>query len=474
MSRPLFCPWQENIAAKIEEKRKNAIASLGLAEEKAFPIFDEATQTVADSLNFPICCLGILTSKEYKIKSAYGLSHLGLMNELAKSRKIPREEAYATYVVDSHQYLLIENSFIDTFFCHSLLSQQYGIVSYLGVPLIIHTGECIGCLEILDTKSRQFSQAEIKFLMITARWCIAEHERTVLQKSITFSTNTVEHQQKSLIIQTNISTDTQPTTSFSDTESEEKSEQYIRELSFQLLYQLTQKLSIPLTSIIGMSSVLKQGIYGKLNNKQSEYLQIIHDSGQEMNILVDEIAKLTNLKNEINLEYSLVDLENLGQQIIQNLESSAKNREHTLKLFIEPGEKICHLDRGKFKKTLYYLVNSMIEGSRSGSEIRLHLSRRGEFLRVNCLVNHPWLGEGLSLEKINLYQEVLAHKELKYNLSSEEHKLTVKNNSLSNYNYDLVCLSFSNYLANLQRGNISLQGSVESGYRFLLSIPIPN
>lgn len=88
-----------------------------------------------------------------------------------------------------------------------------------------------------------------------------------------------------------------------------------------------------------MSSVLKQGIYGQLNSKQAEYLQIIHDSGQEMSILVDEIAKLGNVKSEVNLEYVPVDLENLGTQVLQSLESSAQNKEHTLRLSIEPGKK---------------------------------------------------------------------------------------------------------------------------------------
>ncbi len=470
MSRFLFCPWQKNIALEIEAKRQKAIASLDLEKEKIFPLFDEATQTVADCLNFPICCLGIVTSKEYRIKSAYGLSHLGLMNQLAQSRKIDREETYAIHVIDSINFLSIENTFTDSFFSQSLLCQKYGIVSYLGVPLIVNTGECIGCLEIFDTRFRQFTQADINFLMITARWGIAEYECSILRKKIITPVNTSENKKKSI---PKIQKPTGEETSVTQTQSTANSEQYIRELSFQLLNQLTQKLSIPLTSIIGMSSVLKQGIYGQLNNKQTEYLQIIHDSGQEMSVLVDEIAKLTNVKSEVILEYSPVDLENIGQQVIQSLESSAQNREHSLELSIEPGEKVWHLDRGKFKKTLYYLINTIIEGSRSGGEIHLHISRRGENLRVTCRVNHPWLGEGISLEKVNLYQEVLNSKGLRLNLSTDQKNLSPENNNLTNYNYDLVCLSFSTYLANLQGGNISLKGSVESGYRFILSIPIP-
>ena len=469
MSRPLFCPWQENIASKIEAKRQGAIASLGLMEEKTIPIFEEATQTVADSLKFPICCLGIVTGQEYIIKSAYGLSHLGLMNELARRRKIDRQEAYGSYVIDSINFLRLENILMDSFFSQSLLCQTYGIVSYLGVPLVVNTGECIGCLEILDTQSRQINQADINFLMITSRWCIAEYERIILQQNQVIPVN-IDKNRDNCEEKTQISTS--ETKQVSDNQIQTNSDQYIRELSFQLLNQLTQKLFIPLTSIIGMSSVLKQGIYGKLNSKQEEYLQIIHNSGQEMSILVDEIAKLTNVKSEINLEYTPVDLENLGQQIIQSLESSAQNKEHTLKLSIEPGEKVWNLDREKVKKTLYYLVNTLIEGSRSGGEIHLHISRWGKSLRVSCRVNHPWLGEGISLEKVNLYQEILDNEELRSSLAKDENKLNPENNSLSNYNYDLVCLSFSAYLANLQGGDIALQGSLESGYRFILSIPI--
>jgi len=470
MSRPLFCHWQKDIASEIENKRQDAIAALGLDLEKTIPIFDEATQTAAASLNVPICCLGILIEEEYKIKSAYGLSHLGLMNDLAISRKIPRQDAFATYVIDSSNYLTINNTLTDSFFSYSLLASQYGIVAYLGVPIITETGECIGCLEIIDTKPRQFIQTEINFLMITARWCLAEYERSMIKNSLHLNFDKKETKNKS-------QKDFPETECTSSTDElaikpTPNSEKYIRELSFQLLNQLIQKLSIPLTSIIGMSSVLKQGIYGQLNSKQAEYLQIIYDSGQEMSILVDEITKLGKVKSEVNLEYVPVDLENLGTQVLQSLESPAQNKEHTLRLSIEPGKKIWNLDREKAKKTLYYLVNTIIEGSRSGGEIHLHISHRGDILKISCRVNHPWLGEGISLEKIGLYEEVLNNKELSSNLIGDEDHLNPENTNLSNLDYDLVCLSFSAYLANLQGGSIYLQGSVESGYRFILSLPI--
>ena len=119
-----------------------------------------------------------------------------------------------------------------------------------------------------------------------------------------------------------------------------------------------------------MSSVLKQEIYGKLNPKQLEYLEIIHDSGQEMTTLINEITKLASIKTEVNLEFVPVDLENLATQVIKNLETVARNREHTLRLSIEPGEKVWNLDREKVKKTLYYLLITIIEGSRAGEKYK--------------------------------------------------------------------------------------------------------
>jgi signal transduction histidine kinase len=476
MTKPLFCIWNNQSVELKKNNRQLAIQNLDLITDKVIPIFDEATQTVTNCLGIPVCCLGILIKEEYQIKSASGLSNLGLMNELAKTRKIPGENSFAINIIDSGNYLIIENTLIDPFFSKSILSQHYGVVSYLGVPLFISNGLCIGCLEVIDTKLRQFSITEINFLMITARWCMAEYERNELSRK-----NTVNTVQKN---NQNIIKNNQDNISHNQRINPQKnslldSEEYIRQLSFQLLNKLAQKLSIPLTSVIGMSSVLKQEIYGKLNPKQLEYLQIIHNSGQEMITLVDEITKLFHLKTEVHLKFTPVDLEDLGKQVLKSLETVASSKEHTLRLSIEPGEKVWNLDREKVKKTLYYLLITIIEGSRAGGEIQVHISARSlngaarsQMLKINCWVSHPWLGDGISFEKINSYQEALKLNKEVTNVVKALETSSLDIAEQNNYDYDLISLLFSAYLANLQKGNISLLGSAESVYRFVVSIPI--
>ena len=321
--------------------------------------------------------------------------------------------------------------------------------AYVGVPLISSDGVCIGCLEVIDTKPRQFTATEINYLMITARCCMAEYERNQLLNCS----------------KTSVQLFSSASSILEDNDIGEDS--YLRQLTFLLLNKLIGKLSIPLTSVVGMSSVLKQEIYGKLNHKQSEYIQIIYNSGQEVSAFVDEITQISNTENELNLEYVPVDLENLGQQVITSLQSMAKSREQKLRLSIEPGKKVWRLDREKVKKTIYYLLISIIESSRTGGEINIHISQRDDQLSINCRVDHPWLGDGISLEKVNWYQKILKY--------DEQNNLLVKNSLAvlkdKNPDYDLICLLFSAYLANLQKGTIKLLGSIESGYRFTLSVP---
>ena len=451
MRRPLFCLWQQNVVGLTQQQRQQTLENLELTSDKAIPIFDETTQTVANTLNLPVVMLGIVVGQEYCLKSAYGLSNLGLMNPLAVTRKISTQEAFATNVIDSCNCLIIDDVLNDAFFSHSDLCQVYGVSAYVGVPLMSSDGVCFGCLEVVDTQPRQFTVTEINYLMITARWCMAEYERNQL---LNYSKNSFQSfPAESYILE--------------DSKSVEE-DSYLKQLTFMLLNKLIGKLSIPLTSVVGMSSVLKQEIYGKLNPKQSEYIQIIHNSGQEVSYLVDEITQISNTENELKLEYIPVDLENLGQQVIASLQSMANSREQSLRLSIEPGKKVWRLDREKVKKTIYYLLICIIESSRTGGEIHIHISQRGDRLSINCRVDHPWLGDGISLEKVNWYQKILKY--------DEQNNLLVKNSLAvikdQNPEYDLICLLFSAYLANLQKGTIQLRGSIESGHRFTLSVPI--
>ncbi len=467
---PLSCHWYNESSEIRKNRLQQVIEQLELRENKPITIFDEATQTSANFLQTPLAILGIVDEDEYVLKSSYGLTNLGTNNYLLRNKKIRVEDSFSIHVIDSRKPLAISNTFQDSFFCTNSLVQEYQIRSYLGIPLITSGGECIGCLEVFDFKNRQFSATEINFLNLTARWCMAEYERSVLANKI--SLNKTNQISGTMSPQNSLSTEKASPEISKAFQNIEENPQYPKNLSIKLLNKLIQKISIPLTSIIGMSSVLKQGVYGKVNEKQLEYLGIIHNSGQEITTLLDEIVSLGAIEENKKLDLKTVDIAILGEQIITSLQNSAQAKQNDLILFVEPGETIWLLDREKFKQSLYYILTTIIENARSGSEIQIHISHQLPQLKINILVKHSWLSDGISPDVIDNYLEIIQQyydMDLLY-VSQEEIKSYIQ--SLNQYNYELITLLFSCYLVDLQGGKITLQGTPELGYRFVINLPL--
>ncbi len=484
----LFCRLDGLTPAIREQQRINTLKGLGLLETETVPVFEEAAQTAARFIEVPICILGTMVHDRLWLKSAVGLSHLGLMNQLASSRQIPRLDAFCTYVIDSQQPLVINDTLSEAIFARSFLAQHYGIRAYLGTPLMTADGQCIGTLAVMDLVPRQFTIRDVEFLTLTARWCLREFERNHLL--------TVQSSDNSeWLVLPSAKSESQPHAdnhTENDTQSQSSFSNSIASIKLKLLQQLTQELRTPLTAVIGMSSVLRGEVFGALTKKQKEYLEIIHTSGQHINSLVEEILKLgVNGESASQLQLSPLNIEMLCQQALNCLADVAKQKRQTLRLSVEPGKRIWLLDKEKVRQALYYLVISVLESSEAGGEIRIHVSRRSKTLNIAVWVSHPWLGDGLP--QVALYhalaanpvtvqdntsslahdsldprsgQRILTTSSLESILDSE----TIPKSPDSNPQ-ELLGLLLGCYLAESHGGSIIVQGAPESGYRYILTLP---
>jgi signal transduction histidine kinase len=339
-----------------EQQRLGVLKNLGLLDTETIPVFDEATQTAARFIETPICFLGLMVQEQLWLKSAIGLSRLGLMNQIAASRRISREESYCTYVVDSHQSIAIDDTYDDEVFAKSLLSQHYGIRAYLGTPLITSNGWCIGTLAVMDLAPRQFSVQDQEFLALCARWCLGEFERDYFSK--------LQSEQLNEWLMVRPSPPQATPSSPSDTPPPTHSLSHVK---LRLLQGLTQELRTPLTAVIGMASILCGEVFGSLTQKQKEYLEIIRNSGQQINALVHEMLKLgSNVEITSQLQLNPVNIEMLCQQVINDLASTAQQKRLELRLSVEPGKRIWLLDKEKVQQALYYLLMSILDSAESG------------------------------------------------------------------------------------------------------------
>lgn len=501
MTKPnnrLFCRLDGLTPATREHKRFTVLSQLGLLALEAVPVFEEATQTASAFLEAPICVLGLVVEQQLWFKSAVGLSTIGLMNKLASSRKIALEESFATYVVDSQQPLVINRTLGESIFAESVLTQHYGIRAYLGVPLISSEGLCLGTLEVMDLQPRKFSQKDVDFLALTARWCLREFERNYLLK--TQQQPTKESSLESPIFSSgqlewnHYNYHSQPKTEINPASQDAVAA--TNPIKVKLLSQLTQELRTPLTSVIGMASVLRREVYGPLTTKQQEYLEIIHNSGQNLISLVDEIVSLGVLsEQDSSIRATAIDIEMLCQQVINSLLDNAKQHQQSLRLSIEPGNRIWSLDKDKVRQALYYLIISVLEMSEAGGEVRVHVSRRNRALNIAVWLSHPWLGEGLpqiefssqsvtkalalneastdnhihsGMSDILLGNKILTSAALMSVINDGE---TVTKKPTDKIPRDVLGLLFCCHLIELHEGQVIVQGSSESGYRYILQLP---
>jgi len=479
----LFCQVDHMPGSAQELRRLTTLAELGLLEPENVPIFEEAAQTAAHFVNAPIGVLGVIDQERQWFKAAVGLSRIGLMNDLASSRQLSRSEAFCTHVVDSRQTLIVHDAAAHPAFSHSLLIQRYGIRAYLGVPLFPANGCCLGALCVMDLSPREFTLRDIELLELTARWCMSEYERNWLLKSPA-STDTAlwAHSADAMAASEAAAPDPESLLASASYAASTQAA-VINSVKAILIAQMTQELSTPLTSILGMASVLNREIYGPLTGKQKEYLDIIHNSGQYLHALVTEIIELGGSDDgSCYLNLSPVDIEMLCQQALSTLDRVAQRREQQVRLTVEPGRRIWLLDKDKVRQMLYHLVSGVIQVSSADSIIRIHVSRKPQQLNLSIWTSHPWLGEGLpqatlikpmpesdELTLLKLQDGCSDSQTASVNECSAGMPLGHVDRSRQSLEIMLSC-----QLAELHGGNIALQGSAEAGYRYVVSLPQVN
>lgn len=472
----LYCRLDGLTGVAREQRRAKTLAQLGLlVPQGALAILEEATRNSSDFLDVPIALLSIFVDNQQLIKSVVGLSHLGFNQEVVVNRQISPAESFCIHVVDSLTAFAIEDTFEDPFFRQSLLTQHCGIRSYLGVPLITDTGECIGTLAVMDLYPRHFTTKDLQFLAVLARLTITQLENH-------------RHKVDSNLIP-QLPPDIPDLSNINNVSN--VSEVLQAPVKLQLLAKLIEELRTPLTSVMGMTGILQQQIYGRLTAKQQEYLEVIRQSGQRMLGRIEEIITL-DVDNSSPQQLNLVnvDMEMLGQQIINNLQGVIQDRQQQVHLSIQEGSRIWLVDRRAVQQMLYYLVSVMLDVLPLGSQIKILIDRQHDYQSIQVMsdqgvANLPSLKRWRAdfplrqLSQILEEQTVPASVRSDVAVAGEINSFKVATPNLNTEYAQIVGaeswhrlgLLWSYQLAEIHGGKMLRQDSEEFGYGYVVILP---
>src|SRR5206468_1760908 len=97
----------------------------------------------------------------------------------------------------------------------------------------------------------------------------------------------------------------------------------------EFLANMSHELRTPLNAIIGFSEVLLQGLFGAVNEKQTEYLDDVLSSGKPLLALINDILDLSKIEaGRMDLELSTFSLANAHLRGVPSGRSRALARGH--------------------------------------------------------------------------------------------------------------------------------------------------
>jgi signal transduction histidine kinase len=323
--------------ARLEALRDSAL--LDVPDDEAF---DRFTKLAAQLLGCPVSLVSLIDKERQFFKSAHGLPP-----ELASVRETPLSHSVCQHVVATGQPLMIMDARDHPLLRGNGAISEFGVVAYLGAPLITREGHALGSLCVIDMKPREWSEASIEILQDLAAMVMTEIDLRITGRKLR-TTN--------LALQmTEVQRD-------------------------ELVHMIVHDLRNPLSSMLLALEMVDEV---SLRKDQSDLLKIARISGDRLLGMVGEILEANKAEvGPLRLNRTPVSPSEMlliaQEQVARSAEAAGVN----LKACIAPGVGTVLMDGGKMQRVLVNLLANAIQHSPGESTVTtsVEISDRGDAL----------------------------------------------------------------------------------------------
>ncbi|MEC4813267.1 MAG: GAF domain-containing sensor histidine kinase [Scytonema sp. PMC 1069.18] len=228
-----------------------------------------------------------------------------------------------------------------------------------------------------------------------------------------------------------------------------------RRLRSEFLATVSHELLTPLTYVIGMSSTLLRWSFGELTKRQRDYLQTIHDSGEHLLEMINDILELSQIEaGKAALNVTQFSLRNIAETIINGLQDKAITQRINLKLDVQINQQGDRFpaDVSKVQQILGNLLSNAIKFTPEGGNVILRLWIEDE----NAIFQVEDTGIGIPEEQLPLLFEKFHQLDTPYR---------------RRYGGTGLGLALTKQLVELHRGRIEVESTVGVGSVFTVWIP---
>jgi signal transduction histidine kinase len=210
--------------------------------------------------------------------------------------------------------------------------RKYGLVSYLGIPLIAKD-EVLGVLSFYTKEEHEFSNEEIEFLSTLAtQAAIAIHNSQLYERT---KKQAVELERSNRV-------------------------------KDEFLSVMSHELRTPLNVVMGYTGMIKDGLLGRINPEQERALEKVISEAKDQLTMISGILQATQLEAEgVKVERREISL----RDFLNDLRSSYEvplGKELTLKWDYPSDLPVVQTDSEKLKQILQNLINNAIKFTEKG------------------------------------------------------------------------------------------------------------
>ncbi len=228
------------------------------------------------------------------------------------------------------------------------------------------------------------------------------------------------------------------------------------------LASMSHELRTPLNSIIGFSEIMLDGITGSMTDEQREYLGDIHESGNHLLSLINDILDLSKVESgKMELELSRVSVKSVLKSTYSLFRE--KSLKHNIKIDTEikldEDAEFIVADERKVKQVLYNIVSNAVKFTPDGGKIVISAELSG----INV---EPFIKFMVSDTGIGISDE--------YHEKVFEPFYQVDNSITRSFSGTGLGLSISRSFVELHGGELWYESRPDAGSRFFFTIPVRN
>ncbi|MFC1528405.1 ATP-binding protein [Candidatus Latescibacterota bacterium] len=336
-----------NKMLEFRHRRLKVLSELSLEQFKdKIHLFETILDNACSLLEADIAILGMKKDSNYNILAVSGTDrdlikkHLSLQQLLGR---VTNEKERDIVIHDIHDDQSITVS----------MDKEVIVYNTIIRANIFVNDQFFGALCLLSKKKKAFANHDIEVLEILRKILTAELERKEWEQQLLAYTSEVEQANKA------------------------KSD---------FLANMSHELRTPLTAVIGFSQVLEMQHFGKLTEKQSEYVNNIHMSGKHLLSLINDILDLSKVEaGKMELELSELKAKELIEGSLVMIKE--KCHKHNISLDLDISEEVSDLtitsDERKLKQIMFNLLSNASKFTPDNGAITIKADKIEEVLFIS-------------------------------------------------------------------------------------------